>query len=164
MTSGRKTAANRANTKRSTGPRTTGGKQRSSRNARRHGLSARAEPTPFVRARIEQLTNILAGPAPSTVRRELAAMVADAQFDLFRIRSIKISILERGEYYLNDATTEAPLPDNDASRTIEMSRRALPELLTLDRYEQRALSRTAVGGGMWNIGFRLLQCDPKWSP
>jgi hypothetical protein len=74
--------------------------------------------------------------------RRAAAMVADAQFDLFRIRATKISILERGfEHFLNDATTEAPLPDNDASRTIEMFRRALPELPTLDRYVRRAFSR-----------------------
>jgi hypothetical protein len=51
-------------------------------------------------------------------------------------------LFSRGfEHFLNDATTEAPLPDNDASRTIEMFRRALPELLTLDRYVRRAFSR-----------------------
>ena len=53
-------------------------------------------------------------------------MVADAQFDFFRIRAIKISILERGfDHFLNDATTEAPFPENDASRTLEKFRRAL---------------------------------------
>ena len=67
-------------------------------------------------------------------------MVADAQFDLFRIRAIKISILERGfDHFLNDATTEAPLPDNYASRTIEMFRRAVRSSgSALERYAFRA--------------------------
>jgi hypothetical protein len=143
MTSERKTSANRANTKRSTGPRTVGGKHRSSRNARRHGLSTRAVADPL-RDRFERVTDILAGPEASTMRRELAAAIADAQIDLSRVRAIKISILEQGvERFRNDNTPEdpPPLPDDDASRAIEVIRRALPELLKLDRYETRALSR-----------------------
>jgi len=34
-----------------------------------------------------------------------------------------------------------PLPDDNAGRAIEVFRRALPELVKLDRYEKRALSR-----------------------
>ena len=78
------------------------------------------------------------------MRRELAAAVADAQIDLSRVRAIKISVLERGvENFLNDDTSEEPpqLPEDDDSRAIEVFRRALPELLKLDRYERRALSR-----------------------
>ena len=110
MTSERKTSANRANTKRSTGPRTAGGKHRSSRNARRHGLSTRAVADPL-RDRFEQVTDILAGPAASTMRRELAAAVADAQIDLSRVHAIKVSLLERGvENFLNDDSFEEPPP------------------------------------------------------
>jgi hypothetical protein len=78
------------------------------------------------------------------MRRELAAAVADAQIDLSRVRAIKISVLERDvENFLNDDTSEEPpqLPEDDDSRAIEVFRRALPELLKLDRYERRALSR-----------------------
>ena len=141
MTSERKISANRANTKRSTGPRTAGGKHRSSRNARSHGLGTRAA---FARPRVEQLTDILAGPDASIMRCEFAAAAADAQIDLFRVRATKISILERGvERLLNDATPQEPppLPEDDASGAIEVFRRALPEFLKLDRYERRALSR-----------------------
>ena len=162
MTSERKTAANRTNTKRSTGPGTTGGKRRSSRNARRHGLSMRAVTSPFARARVEQLTEVLAGPAASIMCRELAAAVADAQIDLSRVRAAKISTLERiaafgtldypanpdwaelgVERFLNGDLPKGPppLPEDEASRAIEVFRRALPELLKLDRYERRALSR-----------------------
>ena len=173
MTSERKTASNGTNTSRSTGPKTAGGKYRASRNARRHGLSARGAANPFIRGRIEQLTDIFAGPEADIMRRELAAAVADAQIDLTRVRATKISLLEqinaigiltypanpdwlklfrfvarsgfdRGfERFLNTLLPEEPpaLPKDDASRAIEVLRRALPELLKLDRYERRALSR-----------------------
>ena len=46
------------------------------------------------------------------------------------------------ERFLNDdAPEEPPLAEEDASRAIEVFRRALPDLLKLDRYERRALSR-----------------------
>jgi hypothetical protein len=127
MTSDRKTSANRANTTRSTGPRTAGGKHRSSRNARRHSLSTRAAANPFARDRFEQLTDILAGPEASTMRRELAAAVADAQIDLSRVRATKISILER--------IAAVGILEHPANPEW------VPELLKLDRYERRALSR-----------------------
>jgi hypothetical protein len=164
MISERQTAADRVYKGRSTGPRTAGGKKRSSRNAFRHGLSRRATANHFDRARVEQLTDILAGPDAGTVHRELATAVADAQIDLSRVRATKISILERigavgildypansdwgkhvpgGRVLLKDDTSEElpPLPEDDAFRAIEVFRRALPELLKLDRYERRALSR-----------------------
>jgi hypothetical protein len=107
------------------------------------------------------------------MRRDLATAVADAQIDLSRMRTTKISILERiaavgtledpanadwaklfrfiaragiklgVERFLNDDTSEeqAPLPEDEGSRALEVFRRALPELLKLDRYERRALSR-----------------------
>ena len=46
MISPRKLAANRANARRSTGPRTREGKRRSSRNALKHGLSVRIAADP----------------------------------------------------------------------------------------------------------------------
>jgi hypothetical protein len=73
------------------------------------------------------------------MRRELAAAVADANIDLSRVRAIKISILDR----ISDDTAELPppLPEDDASRAIEVFPQVLLELLKVDRYERRALSR-----------------------
>jgi|HubBroStandDraft_6_1064221.scaffolds.fasta_scaffold06864_2 hypothetical protein len=72
-------------------------------------------------------------------------MVADAQFDLFRIRAIKISILERGfDHFLNDATTKAPLPENDASRTLEKFRRALAISIAVSNAPFRAANSRFV--------------------
>ena len=169
MTSERETSSNRTNTSRSTGPRTAGGKYRASHNARRHGLSVRGVANPFTRARVEQLTDVFAGTEADIIRRELAAAVADALIDLTRVRATKISILEQinavgtltdpanpdwlklfrfiarsgFERYLNSLLPQQPpaLPEDDAARVIEIFRRALPELLKLDRYERRALAR-----------------------
>ena len=72
-------------------------------------------------------------------------MVADVQFDLFRIRAIKISILERGfDHFLNDATTKAPLPENDASRTLEKFRRALAISIAVSNAPFRAANSRFV--------------------
>jgi hypothetical protein len=114
--------------KRATGPRSAGGKRRSSRNAVRHGLSTPASANKSLHARAERLTDILAGPDAPLTRREHAAAIADAQIDLFRVRATKISVLE-------------PLPGEGIVRELEVFRRALPELLKLERYEKRALSR-----------------------
>jgi hypothetical protein len=136
------------NTRRSTGPKTAGGKYCVSRNARRHGLSARGAANPFARGRIEHLTEIFAGPEADTMRRELAAAVADAQIDLTSVRATKISVLEQinavgthtysantdwsklfqfvarsgFEQFVNEMVTEEPhgLPKDDPVRSIEV--------------------------------------------
>jgi hypothetical protein len=154
--------------KRATGPRSAGGKRRSSRNAVRHGLSTPASANKSLHARAEHLTDILAGPDATLTRREHAAAIADAQIDLFRVRATKISILEgiAGETHASfervmklfryvarfgldraierlaqDHVPEEPLPPEGMVRELEVFRRALPELLKLERYEKRALSR-----------------------
>jgi hypothetical protein len=75
---------------------------------------------------------------------ELAAAVADAQIDLSRVRAIKVRLLERGvENFLNDDSSEEPPPVPEM-RPLERSKcsaERYPELLKLDRYERRALSR-----------------------
>jgi hypothetical protein len=49
---------------------------------------------------------------------------------------------ERGvERLLDEHRLEEPLPEDNAAREIEVFCRALPELLKLERYEKRALSR-----------------------
>lgn len=88
MATEKQIAANRANAKRSTGPKTAAGKQKSSRNAFRHGLT-QSEPadSPSV-ARLETLVEALAADQP--VRSIAAAReFAFAQARLLRIRAIR---------------------------------------------------------------------------
>lgn len=57
MTSPKKVAANRINGRKSRGPRTSAGKARSSRNARRHGLAAFSIEDPAMSGQIKQMVD-----------------------------------------------------------------------------------------------------------
>ena len=125
MASEKQIAANRANAKRSTGPKTAAGKLRSSRNAFRHGLSGPLPPDPTTSAKIDSLTSLLAGEQTSEDYLESATDFARAQVELLRIRSIRSE--QSAKMDLNDCT-----PGN---------LRELKRLASLDRYERYALTR-----------------------
>jgi hypothetical protein len=55
MSSAKQIAANRKNTKKSTGPRTAAGKARASRNSRQHALSTISHNNPLFAQRIEAI-------------------------------------------------------------------------------------------------------------
>ena len=63
MATEKQIAANRANAKRSTGPRTLAGKTISSRNACRHGLSNSLRLDPLTSAKIDAIAVAVAGKA-----------------------------------------------------------------------------------------------------
>ena len=81
MTSQRKLEANRLNAKKSTGPKTRHGRARSSKNARRHGLSLSVFADPAYSTEIETLAHKI---AESETKRvvEIGRRVAEAQIDL----------------------------------------------------------------------------------
>ncbi|WP_368508497.1 hypothetical protein [Bradyrhizobium lupini] len=114
MTSIRQIEANRANAKRSTGPRTMPGKVRSSRNALRHGLATSCKPdAPTFAAAIRAGLGCEIGP-------ETAAAVADAKCELWRVRLVRHALLAAlgGD------------PVGDVARRLE----------ALERYERSALA------------------------
>jgi hypothetical protein len=83
MTSARRIAANRANARRSTGPRTAAGRARSARNALRHGLSTPLTRDVGLHAAALALARRLVdegGPV------ELARAVAEATVEVWRVR------------------------------------------------------------------------------
>ena len=88
MASERQIAANRANAKRSTGPRSAVGKSKSSRNARRHGLSCPLRLDCATSERIGALTRLLVGEG-RTEQLRAAAEFAEAQLELLRIRAVR---------------------------------------------------------------------------
>lgn len=108
-------AANRANAKRSTGPKTIAGKRKSSQNALRHGLSLSLQ---HEDPRIAELIQAISSVTPTS--SEVVAFAA-AQADLNRIRKVQSELLSQ-----KNALSDPYL---------------LKRLLSTERYERRALTR-----------------------
>ena len=125
MASEKQIAANRANAKKSTGPRTARGKLKSSRNAFRHGLCGPLPPDPTTSAKVASIAGLLGGEQTHEDRLEPAADFARAQVELLRIRSIRAEQLAK--------TAVNGGPDDDL--------RELKRLASLDRYERYALTK-----------------------
>jgi hypothetical protein len=120
MTSQKQIDANRANAKRSTGPRTAAGKLKSSRNAFRHGLSG---PLPLDLASWLEVDAIARALTPQGAEQGRAAVeFAKAQAELRRIDAI------RQEMWLG-----IDIAQLHAGR--------LQQLVSLDRYERNARTR-----------------------
>jgi hypothetical protein len=93
--------ANRRNAQQSTGPRTETGKQKSSLNALRHGLTARVVvlPTEDLAAYQRFSTEFLADLAPETfAERQCAQTIVDSQWRLNRVRGLEDGMLAFGHY------------------------------------------------------------------
>lgn len=165
-----KIKANRANARYSTGPKTAAGRQRSARNALRHGLNIPVDADPVRAKAIATLTRAIAGPDASAEIDALARPVAEAQVDLLRIREARCRLLsgrwcnlpgESGPPQRSTASAHGGGDGGDHStvglgllkepmratspHTLRRLALALQQdsrqLLALDRYERRALSR-----------------------
>ncbi len=153
MISPKQLAANRRNARSSRGPKTTSGKARSARNARRHGLAVPLLSDPVRAAEVEALTARIAGEdaTPQIVR--LARRIAEAQVDLNRVRMARRSLMEPGFSYSiyspqrikvrpRDRKLMEVLQGRPSAEKIALVLSDIDEQLQrLDRYERRALSR-----------------------
>jgi hypothetical protein len=127
MPSARRIAANRNNSKKSTGPRSVAGRQTSSRNALRHGLAIDIGTDPAMHDDIENLAKTLSLACGQRMISENAREAAKAELDLLRIRRIRASLFET--FYISARTPilgQGKLDDH---------------LAKLERYERRAFSR-----------------------
>ena len=173
MATGRQIAANRRNAVKSTGPRSSAGKRRARRNSYRHGLSVAAAGRP---EQVVKLARKIAGAGADATVLEQARSVAQAQLDLTQIRRMRASLIQRmAEFGVLDtpdplgksrdfkrhlksivralpsdlSIPPAPsMPSSEPDRTAEAMRRALPELLKLDRYERSAAARRDKAAGL----------------
>ena len=122
MASEKQIAANRANAKRSTGPKTAAGRARSSRNAYRHGLSLELPLNdPALWTGMDAMMQALfGGEEPVDPNVTAAAEFAEAQIKLLQIRKVRRDMLNELERH----------DHQDFSR-----------LVALDRYERLAHSK-----------------------
>ena len=125
MATEKQIAANRANAKRSTGPKTAAGKERSSRNAYQHGLSGLGPPDDLSAAMVNEITRAIAADQAIEYRLTIARDFAHAQAELVRIQAIRTE--QWSKIKLDDAL------DEDAKN--------VKRLASLDRYERYALTK-----------------------
>ena len=169
MTSTRKVAANQANARLSTGPKTSEGKRRVARNALRHGLSCPVYADPTLAAEVEALALRISGPNPNPTLHDLAVRVAEAQVELLRVRRARLLLLgeivsrpfvlslsEEEEWLRVIRRLDPKLLEREGMRLTarvlnvpkgsdetfdEALGRLAEELEGIDRYERRARSR-----------------------
>ena len=122
MTSEKQILANRANALKSTGPRSAAGRMRSSLNAYRHGLSLPITWDPQAQAQIEAVAQAIAGEPAGEDQLQAAKAIAEAQFDLKRIRATRTAATP---------SVLGELPDS----------KVLTGLCALDRYGRLARAR-----------------------
>ena len=122
MATEKQIAANRANCKRSTGPKTAAGQSKSSRNAFRHGLSLPLSADPQTQANIEALAEAVAGDSATAEQLGAAKEFAAAHLDLTRIRNACAQVTSK-------------------LSTQPIDPRSLRRLCGFDRYERRAWTK-----------------------
>jgi hypothetical protein len=138
LTSFRLAAANRRNARRSTGPRTASGKRSVAVNALRHGLSISVFADQVLAKEIAELAERLVSGATDPRMRELAMEVAAAQVDVERVRHARHAVFARRT--MGASGTEP--------RSGELCD-GIHELVALDRYERRAISRRRSSIRAW---------------
>ena len=122
MATGKQIAANRANAKWSTGPKSAIGKMVSSRNAYRRGLSCPLSLGPDSSTKIEAIAQTVTGDGAGEEQLVSAAEFARAQLELLRIRSTRAELMAKFELSYNN--------------TQELRR-----MVALDRYERYSLTK-----------------------
>ena len=112
MSSAARKAANRRNAQKSTGPRSTAGKDRTRYNALRHGLSIAAALDPTAADRVKELTLALDQVTTGYGEYDFAKVAAEAQVDIERVRQAKAAIVNKAAQ--RQSSTDLPLTEQVA--------------------------------------------------
>lgn len=170
MTTARKIKANRTNAQASTGPKTARGKTRAAQNSRRHGLNLSVVLDPVLSEQVKALAREIAGEGAGPEILELARRIAEAQIDLLRVRQARHDFLARnisdsnygkgGLLTRNTKRTKEigrrigrlapisptltdlfPSTQQGPHKVTAVLLESAAQLILMDRYERRALSR-----------------------
>jgi hypothetical protein len=142
MTTARQIEANRANARKSTGPRMASGKARASRNARRHGLSIPVLADPEVAMQVEELACQIVGDSQNPSRLQHALIFAEANFDIARIRRARCELFSEQGDPGHEAVGVQKKGGTGATEGVAANlTNRLRLLARFDCYERRALSR-----------------------
>jgi hypothetical protein len=173
VTSERKIRANRANARTSTGPKTARGRSHAARNALRHTLSLPVYSDPVWSEEVEALAREIIGTDANPEMQALGRRIAEAQIDLRRVRRARHQILSQAlsdpdyesevmhrkkstlvDRYARRFDLTMPMPDivmeflsskpQGPNKFATILADRARQLLALDRYERRALSRRKV--------------------
>jgi hypothetical protein len=131
MVSARKIESNRANAKASTGPKSAEGKARAAQNARRHGLNVPIGADRLLAEQVIFLAQEIALGMSGSELIELAARIAEAEVDLRRIRQRRRACLDNSANDRDRGSQKLRARGSDLTK----------ELVLIDRYERRAMSR-----------------------
>ena len=145
MSSQAKIAANRANGRKSRGPRTAAGKSKASRNALRHGLAAISRKNPEIFAEIEPVARAICNGATDPLLFEQALIIAENGFVLRCVQAERIAAIERHR----DATA-TPLATGDlgfARAKATLARAKLTYKMLVKRKMQGSPSKRAASTG-----------------
>lgn len=140
MTSARKIAANRKNARASRGPKTAEGKARVAKNGLRHGLSTLIASDPALSKEADMLARGIAGDTEDPRILPLARTIAEAQIAVARVRQARQQLMSMHikQPELDAISSQPQSPDDRLTTAI---RELAPQLIKMDRYERRALSR-----------------------
>jgi hypothetical protein len=169
LTSDRKITTNRSNARASTGPKTAHGRARAAPNALRHKLSLPVHSDPTLSEEVEALAREIAGTDANAEIQEYARRVAEAQIDVCRVRSARHQLLSgalSNPYYDSRANVREKFkliasflrPNAPGMSITDLEKfvtttpqgphkfatilsQETKQLLAMDRYERRALSR-----------------------
>src|ERR1700676_3992670 len=109
MATERQIAANRANAKHSTGPKTKRGCRASSNNALKHGLSCPLPIDEAISTVVDDLTRTLVEDGASDERHVTARRVAQAQIELSRVRMVRAWLMSSLDFERCDCSELRPL-------------------------------------------------------